>query len=209
MLDYLSRTEAERCELAHWQKLQGMLLGVAKGLAYLHSHNVIHRDLKCENLLLTEADQLKIADFGLAVTRELQTTDHKGTWSHMAPELMKKKVACDLSVDVFAFGIVLTEVLAAKEGQEIVDETRTDDFGVDRAGVVTLVQSVIAAFEAAEPEAPGTTRGSGVLELIDLACACCEVRHELRPKATDLVEGLASGHEIAKEVTKRGSVRRM
>ena len=30
MLDYLSRTEAERCELAHWQKLQGMLLGVAK-----------------------------------------------------------------------------------------------------------------------------------------------------------------------------------
>ena len=45
----------------------------------------------------------------------------------------------------------LRQVLAAKEGQEIVDETRTDDFGVDRAGVVTLVQVIAASLGSRVP----------------------------------------------------------
>ena len=48
------------------EKIKLYIYQILKGLAYLHSLNVIHRDVKPENLLVNEKDQLKICDFGFA-----------------------------------------------------------------------------------------------------------------------------------------------
>ena len=180
LLDYLSKTQQARSERAHWRKLLVMLQGATSGLQYLHSHGVIHRDLKAENLLLDAEDCLKIADFGLAVTRERSRGESQGTWSHMAPEVMKGE--CELSADIFSTGIVFTEVLTGQEAQEIVDETRTGKFGLRRDGVLTLLQPVLAAL--------GGTGSACLGGLLDLACSCCEMEPASRPTAGEVLTRL-------------------
>ena len=141
-LDFLSHTPARsRAEPPHWAKVTSMLHGAARGLGYLHSLRIIHRDLKALNLLIDSAMRLKIADFGLAKTRDLwmrRQTASIGTYTHMAPEVMHAVMpgtaAYDESSDIFSFGIVISEAISASEAEEIIDETRTKDFGLNAAG---------------------------------------------------------------------------
>ena len=65
-----------------WQILQG--------LAYLHSQQTVHRDIKCANLLVDSSGQVKLADFGMAkqMTEEVLVHSMKGSPYWMAPEVM-------------------------------------------------------------------------------------------------------------------------
>jgi serine/threonine protein kinase len=72
LIDFLSKTIALRNQQQHWIQVCGMLQGAARGMAYLHAHGVIHRDLKGMNLLLDSRGNLKIADLGLATLRTKQ-----------------------------------------------------------------------------------------------------------------------------------------
>lgn len=67
-IEYLEATQQFKEEEGdyYWIMLCGMLQGAAKGLAYLHSLKIIHRDIKGTNLLLDSRGNLRIADFGLA-----------------------------------------------------------------------------------------------------------------------------------------------
>ena len=82
------------------------------GVYYLHSHRLIHRDIKLTNLLLKDG-VLKIADFGLARFYDLKPRDYTPeveTLSYRAPELLLgvKKYSC--SVDIWSIGCVLGEL---------------------------------------------------------------------------------------------------
>ena len=62
-----------------------------KGLHYLHEQNVIHRDLKLGNLLLTDKLQIRVGDFGLAAKVSSKTQRRKtmcGTPNYIAPEIL-------------------------------------------------------------------------------------------------------------------------
>lgn len=84
-------------ELSLPQKLK-ILLDIAKGLTYLHASNIVHRDLKSLNLLLTERIEdehdkpiIKIADFGMAKIKQQDQDDmtaNAGTYHWMAPEVL-------------------------------------------------------------------------------------------------------------------------
>ena len=93
-----------------WKFLTKICHGAAAGLEYLHSHNLIHRDIKSSNLLLDACWKCKIADFGLC--REVAPDDEQmstcGTDEYMAPELHFDE-PYGFSVDVFSFGMVLVE----------------------------------------------------------------------------------------------------
>lgn len=87
-------------------------LDVARGMEYLHSQGVIHRDLKSDNLIMTDDLHIKVVDFGVSC---LESERHSmkgfvGTYRWMAPEMIKEK-PCSRKVDVYSFGIVLWELL--------------------------------------------------------------------------------------------------
>ncbi|GAB2286566.1 hypothetical protein Dimus_020962 [Dionaea muscipula] len=97
-------------------------MDAAFGMEYLHSKNIVHFDLKCDNLLVNLKDPsrpiCKVGDFGLSKIKRntLVSGGVRGTLPWMAPELLNgssNKVS--EKVDVFSFGIVLWEILTGEE----------------------------------------------------------------------------------------------
>lgn len=85
------------------------------------------------------------------------------------------------AADVFSFGIVISEVVAATEAEEIVDDTRTNEFGLD-------VQKVKAM--CCSKELLGERNVTVVEQLVDLAGWCCQLDPSERPSTDQIVGGL-------------------
>jgi serine/threonine protein kinase len=86
------------------------ILGIAAGLAYLHSVNIIHRDVKPKNVLMDDTLRPRISDFGLANLVPLDRSPY-GTSAYMAPELFGSNPNSGAAVDVYAFGITVWSIL--------------------------------------------------------------------------------------------------
>ena len=90
--------------------------GIASAIKYLHGHNIVHRDLKIENILISESGEIKIIDFGLSnfydVNSKLKT--FCGSLYFAAPELLKAEPYVGPEVDIWAFGVVMYVLLCGK-----------------------------------------------------------------------------------------------
>ncbi|KAJ0610357.1 putative dual-specificity kinase TKL-Pl-4 family [Helianthus annuus] len=89
-----------------------LALDLSRGLSYLHSKKIVHRDVKTENMLLDLNRTLKIADFGVArveAQNPRDMTGETGTLGYMAPEVLDGK-PYNRKCDVYSFGICLWEV---------------------------------------------------------------------------------------------------
>src|SRR5207248_6927051 len=100
---------------------------IASALAAAHSRSIVHRDVKPENVLITDEGTVKLLDFGLAKLTEpdainsIDSADETrtragaviGTVAYMAPEQLRGETV-DGRADVFAFGVMLYELLAGK-----------------------------------------------------------------------------------------------
>ncbi|MFO0849074.1 MAG: protein kinase [Gemmataceae bacterium] len=83
-------------------------------LQYAHDHGVVHRDIKPDNVLLDEAGNAKVADFGLAkLTAEPVTAvgEHMGTARYMAPEQWANTATVDNRADIYSLGVLIYELL--------------------------------------------------------------------------------------------------
>ncbi|KAK4755125.1 hypothetical protein SAY87_008882 [Trapa incisa] len=112
------------CKDRHLDRRKRLIIAMdaAFGMEYLHSKDIVHFDLKCDNLLVNLKDPArpicKVGDFGLSKIKRntLVTGGVRGTLPWMAPELLNgssNKVS--EKVDVFSFGIVLWEILTGEE----------------------------------------------------------------------------------------------
>ncbi|KAM1049193.1 hypothetical protein ACFX13_028936 [Malus domestica] len=99
-----------------WDKKIKIATGAAKGLLYLHQNNIIHRDVRPNNILVTHDHEALLGDFGLARTqhensdRSSDTTRVVGTLGYLAPEYAENgKVST--KTDVYAFGVILLQLI--------------------------------------------------------------------------------------------------
>jgi non-specific serine/threonine protein kinase len=91
---------------------------IGNALAEAHAHGIVHRDVKCDNILINAKNQVKVMDFGLAkfkgAANLTRMTSTVGTTAYMAPEQLQGGEA-DVRSDIFSFGVVLYEMLAGKK----------------------------------------------------------------------------------------------
>ncbi|KAL2514199.1 receptor-like protein kinase 1 [Forsythia ovata] len=105
----------------HWNQRVQIVRGIARGLTYLHeecSTQIIHCDVKPQNMLLDEFLTPKISDFGLAKLllaeqSRAARTHIRGTIGYFAPEWFRK-ASITVKVDVYSFGVMLLEIICCK-----------------------------------------------------------------------------------------------
>jgi len=87
---------------------------IAEGVLYAHQNKIIHRDLKPQNIMITEDAEIKITDFGIALSSNeadvTQTNTIMGSVHYLAPELARGNIATERS-DIYALGIIFYELL--------------------------------------------------------------------------------------------------
>eukprot|EP00299_Pterocystis_sp_00344_P006129 c17901_g1_i1.p1 GENE.c17901_g1_i1~~c17901_g1_i1.p1 ORF type:complete len:478 (+),score=109.63 c17901_g1_i1:154-1434(+) len=155
----------------------GLMLGVACGMNYLHSFRppLLHRDLKSANLLVDESVRIiKVADFGLARTRERSgaMTAQRGTFQWMAPEMIMGKTYGE-AADVYSFAIIMWECVARKLPFE---------------GSNGITAAMAVCHSHLRPETPPNCHAA----YRDLMHRCWHSNPEFRPSFSEIISELRS-----------------
>nr|XP_056704429.1 dual specificity testis-specific protein kinase 1 [Euleptes europaea] len=163
-----------------WPVRGKLALDIARGLRYLHSKGIFHRDLTSKNCLVKCEDNgytAVVGDFGLAEkiptyseTGEKEPLAVVGSPYWMAPEVLRGELYNE-KADVFAYGIILCEILARVPADPDY-LPRTEDFGLDVAAFCTLV--------GVDCPAP----------FLQLAFHCCSMEPTSRPSFLEITQRL-------------------
>ena len=104
-------------KIKRYQERDAALLthNLLRSLKYMHDQNIIHRDLKLENVLLKEKQnhyKIKLADFGLSTfSTNIELFKHCGTPGYIAPEVLQDK-KYDTQADMFSVGVICFSLLS-------------------------------------------------------------------------------------------------
>ncbi|CAI0465636.1 unnamed protein product, partial [Linum tenue] len=151
-----------------WKTRIRIAIDVANGLQYIHEHTrprVVHKDIKTANILLDANMRAKIANFGLAKS---------------ADGVVSTKM------DVFAFGVVLLELVSGKEAADEEGNSLWEDLG----SVRRWVEDDGVDEESEEGEEYGGSMESSVVNVLTVAAACVNVDPLKRPSMMDVVYAL-------------------
>eukprot|EP00009_Paramoeba_aestuarina_P001305 CAMPEP_0201509988 /NCGR_PEP_ID=MMETSP0161_2-20130828/2870_1 /ASSEMBLY_ACC=CAM_ASM_000251 /TAXON_ID=180227 /ORGANISM="Neoparamoeba aestuarina, Strain SoJaBio B1-5/56/2" /LENGTH=344 /DNA_ID=CAMNT_0047905099 /DNA_START=565 /DNA_END=1599 /DNA_ORIENTATION=+ len=155
------------------------LLDLVSGLEFLHNQNIIHRDLKSDNIFVTlnerkEISNLAIGDFDTAKSLETEGPAKTlvGTPAYMAPEVLAQDGAYSLQADVYSFGMVIYELLALQ-------------MPYANAPPFKVTANIIAGVA---PELP--KMGSEYDPIIELFQRCVSTLPQNRPKVSQIKEYL-------------------
>eukprot|EP01018_Ginkgo_biloba_P020205 Gb_20450 [translate_table: standard] len=185
-----------------WKTRLQIALDVANGLQYIHEHttpSVVHKDIKSSNILLDREFRAKLANFGMAKSGINALTKHiVGTQGYMAPEYLADGLVTP-KLDVFAFGVVLLELISGKEA--ILRQG-----GLPIAGKEGLLWTQIKPLMEAQDRGEKLRRWidpllqnfyliDSVMSLASMARACVEEDPGARPSLPEIVYRLSKAWE--------------
>ncbi|XVF77428.1 hypothetical protein PTKIN_Ptkin14bG0042200 [Pterospermum kingtungense] len=177
-----------------WQQRLQIASGIAKGLTYLHeecSTQIIHCDIKPQNILLDDSFTAKISDFGLAkllINNNTRTqTGIRGTKGYVAPEWFRN-TPVTVKVDVYSFGVMLLEIICCRKcvHVEMEEATILTEWAVEcyRSGTI---EKLVEKDEEARSDV------SKLEMLVKVAIWCVQEIPSLRPSmrtVTMMLEGV-------------------
>ncbi len=174
----------EDVDLLPWDLCYQLALDIARGLQILHGQNILHRDLRSQNILLFIQDQrlrAKLSDFGLSTVKNSirrTTTDAKslrgaGTLGWKAPELLKPDGHSSYSSDVYSYGMLLWELAA----REVPFANMEDEFAIRQSVLEGKMETI-----------PGDCPP----KLAGLIKQCWSLEPENRPTVTKIIEEISA-----------------
>ena len=199
-----------------WEKRFKIIMGTAKGLAYLHEDCldwILHCDVKPQNILLDSTYQPKVADFGLSklqnrsVLKNSSFSKIRGTRGYLAPEWVFN-LPITSKVDVYNYGIVVLEMVTGKDPSRSVHAI--DDGGVaEHKRLVTWVREKMnkAAAntslleEIIDPMLESKYDISEKKALVQVALQCVEEDKDVRPTMSQVVEMLLRQEKVSDGIT--------
>lgn len=118
----------KRRKRLHELEVQCYTLQIVSALKYLHSHRIIHRDLKLGNLFLNDKMEIKLGDFGLATKLDFDGEKKRticGTPNYIAPEVLEGKSGHSYEVDIWSLGVIIYTLIIGKPPFETTDVKAT------------------------------------------------------------------------------------
>ncbi|CAA0842562.1 Probable serine/threonine-protein kinase [Striga hermonthica] len=189
-----------------WEIRMNIILGTAKGLAYLHEGlepKVVHRDIKTSNILLDRNWHPKLSDFGLAklLNSEISyvTTRVMGTFGYVAPEYACTGMLNEKS-DIYSFGILIMEIIT---GRSPVDYSRPPG----EVNLVDWLKVMVAnrkTEEVIDPKLPERPASKALKRVILVALRCVDPDALKRPKMGHIIHMLESEDLQSREERRSG-----
>nr|WIL59900.1 nodulation protein [Melilotus officinalis] len=200
--DHLHGNQAKHGKLS-WHMRMNIVVETASALRYLHVSDIIHRDIKTNNILLDTHFRVKVADFGLS---RLFPNDHshvstapRGTAGYLDPEYNQFFQLTHKS-DVYSFGVVMIELISSLPA---VDITRPrDDINLSTMAMNKIQNQ--ALHELVDPTL-GYDSNSKVKEMIndvaELAFQCLQSSKHMRPCMDEVLKTLQDIQEASESVS--------
>ncbi|KAJ3683549.1 hypothetical protein LUZ60_013776 [Juncus effusus] len=189
-----------------WEIRYQIILGVTRGLLYLHEKCIdciIHCDIKPENILLDEAFVPKIGDFGLAkllgrdFSRALTTM--RGTIGYLAPEWIAG-VAITTKADVYSFGMMLLEIISGNRNSNSIPTEGGETFFPALAIRKLLEGDVLSLLD---PKLCGEANEEEVLRVCKVSIWCIQDEEDCRPSMAQVVQILEGNLDVNMPPTPR------
>lgn len=178
--------------LLSWPIRLSVAVETAGALAYLHASDIIHRDVKTNNILLDNDFRVKVADFGLSrlfptdVTHV--STAPQGTPGYVDPEYYQCYQLTEKS-DVYSFGVVLIELISSKQAVD----TNRDRHDINLSNMAVNKIQNHALHELVDPSL-GFEANNSVRRMItlvaELAFRCLQSERDMRPSMGEVLEAL-------------------
>ena len=182
----------------NWHTRLQIAFSVAKGICYLHedcSMQIIHCDIKPQNVLLDDAHTAKISDFGLAkllkADQTRTTTGIRGTRGYVAPEWFRN-MPITVKVDVYSYGVLLLELLCCRKNfdPDIEGERRIlSDWAYDCCCDGTVEEMVVEDEEMRDDM-------MRFEKMVKIAMWCIQEDPELRPQMKRVVHMLEGSAQV-------------
>ncbi|CAH1429666.1 unnamed protein product [Lactuca virosa] len=197
--EYMAHGNLERhlfdtsSSILNWEERLQIGCDAAHGLEYLHhgcKPPIVHRDVKCNNILLNETFQAKLADFGLSKAFPTEGGTHistavAGTPGYLDPEYYTSNRLTEKS-DVYSFGIVLLVIIT---GEPAITKYENDNIHICRWVNLKLAEGDMK--NIVDPRLLGDFDINSAWKAVELAMACVSHTPSRRPTMNEVVMELS------------------